>query len=186
MATTTWPAASTLDDRVDGWEPSARERTDAIYREQSEALLRFVAARTRDSSIAEDVVQEAFARLALELRSGWRPDNPAGWLRRVAVNLVLSRGRRSGVAQRYETRLADDRQEPAPETVVLEREQAAAVRAELARLSPVERHAVLLAAHGYKGPEIARIIGRTEGATRTLLCRARIRIRAGLEDAGVE
>jgi DNA-directed RNA polymerase specialized sigma24 family protein len=38
-----------------------------------------------------------------------------------------------------------------------------------------------MAARGATGAEIAAAIGRTEGATRTLLCRTRMRIRARLE-----
>ena len=48
----------------------------------------------------------------------------------------------------------------------------------LARLSLADRTALVLAAHGATGEEIARRLGRSHAATRTLLSRARQRIRA--------
>ena len=40
---------------------------------------------------------------------------------------------------------------------------------------------MVLAANGYRGREIAADLGRTELATRALLCRARSRLRARLD-----
>ena len=51
----------------------------------------------------------------------------------------------------------------------------------LADLDPVARTALLLAAEGFSGAEIAAAIGRSESATRTLLCRTRLRVRGRLE-----
>ena len=39
----------------------------------------------------------------------------------------------------------------------------------------------MLAAHGFSGREIAAALGRSELATRSLICRARIRLRERLE-----
>ena len=53
----------------------------------------------------------------------------------------------------------------------------------LAGLSPDARAALLLAAEGFAGQEIAASIGRTEAATRTLMCRSRAQLRLVLEAA---
>ena len=63
---------------------------------------------------------------------------------------------------------------------VLGEERATVVRDAVASLPRVERAALVLAAEGYAGREIARAIGRSEGATRTLMCRARSRLRSEL------
>lgn len=42
------------------------------------------------------------------------------------------------------------------------------------------RTALLLAAHGFSGREVAEALGRTELATRSLICRARLRLREHL------
>ena len=54
----------------------------------------------------------------------------------------------------------------------------------LERLPAHDRRAVMLAAHGYRGPEIAALIGGSDGAMRTRLHRARLRLRAELVAAG--
>jgi DNA-directed RNA polymerase specialized sigma24 family protein len=45
-------------------------------------------------------------------------------------------------------------------------------------LEPVHQKALALAAMGYDAHAIARTIGRTDGATRTMLCRVRAKVRA--------
>jgi DNA-directed RNA polymerase specialized sigma24 family protein len=47
-------------------------------------------------------------------------------------------------------------------------------------LQAVHRYALQMAAMGYGGIDIARSIGRTEAATRTMLCRARAKVRTRL------
>ena len=61
--------------------------------------------------------------------------------------------------------------------LVARREDADAVHAALARLRPDDRIALLMSAHGCPIPEISHAVRRTELATRSLLCRARIRLR---------
>ena len=51
----------------------------------------------------------------------------------------------------------------------------------LAELPVDDRTALMLAAHGFSGREIAAALGRSELATRSLICRARIRLRERLE-----
>jgi len=45
------------------------------------------------------------------------------------------------------------------------------------------RTCLLMAANGFSGREIADAIGRSELATRALICRARIRLRESLTEA---
>jgi DNA-directed RNA polymerase specialized sigma24 family protein len=72
---------------------------------------------------------------------------------------------------------------PSPEEEVLDREAAMALSGRLASLPEAARVALWLAAHGYTGIEIGRRIGRTELATRSLICRHRGRIRLALAAA---
>ena len=62
----------------------------------------------------------------------------------------------------------------------------AGVRRTLDAMSPDSRTALLLAANGFSGREIAHALGRTELATRALLCRARTHLRETLEVPGGE
>lgn len=157
---------------------------EAAYREHAVALVRHALALTREPAAAEDLVHEAFSRLAVEIAMGRPPDNARAWLHRVVANLATSRGRRMSVADRHLPILVDRTEAPSPEDAVLDAEIGGMLRDALAILPASDRRAVVLAAEGYRGPEIAAVIGRTEGATRTLLCRARSRLRAHLIAAG--
>ena len=135
---------------------------------------------TRDPELAEDVTQEAFIRLLTEARAGRAPDNIGGWLYRTVSNLIISRARRAAVARRLAPRLADASSPDQPDAVAVRRESQAELRSALASLSADEQVALLLAASGATGLEIAARLGRSHGATRALMCRARSRLRGGV------
>ena len=88
------------------------------------------------------------------------------------------------MAARFADSLDRPEAEPDPETMTLDLERYQALREALDELNLTDRTAVLMAAHGYRGPEIAARLGRTQSATRTLLCRARGRLRARLTAEG--
>ena len=143
-------------------------------------LLRYVTGITRDATVAEDLVQDAFLRLTIETSAGRVPDDIGPWLYRVSYNLAMSRGRHLSVADRKQASLAIPDQPASPELVALAHERSREVGAVVAELDPVHRVALALAAMGYGGDEIARSIGRSNPATRTLLCRARAKVRTRL------
>lgn len=157
---------------------------EAAYAAHRAALVRRLTAMTRHADVAEDLAQEAFVRLAAEVAAGRIPDDPAAWLHRVAANLVASRGRHQTVVDRRAGELPRPDADEGPEREAVQRELDEAVRVALSTLSFDDREALLLAAHGYRGPEIANRLRRTNGATRTLLCRARAKVRAQLLVAG--
>jgi RNA polymerase sigma-70 factor (ECF subfamily) len=157
----------------------------AAWVDHHDEVYAFLVRTTRSPEVAEDLLQEAFLRLTHEARAGRTPDHVRAWLYRVASNLAVSRGRRISAALRGLVRLASasgaTRTEEAPEAGYMAREGRAALNTVLGELGPDARAAVLLASEGFSGMEIAAAIGRTEGATRTLLCRTRMRVRARLE-----
>lgn len=157
---------------------------EAAWTDHRAPLVRRLTALTRDPDVAEDLAQEAFLRLAREVEAGRAPDDAGAWLHRVAGNLVNSRGRHLTVVDRRAGDLPRPAAPATPEAVVLESETSSALKAALDQLSPSDRDALILAAYGYRGPEIAASIGRTPGATRTLLCRARGKMRGRLQIAG--
>ncbi len=157
---------------------------ECAYQVHAGPLLRRLTASTRDAAAAEDLTQEAFVRLVIEVRAGRVPDDTGAWLHRVAQNLATSRGRRIAVARRHNSELAQPDSPPSPELLTVEAETHTSLRAALSELGPADRRALILAAEGYRGPEIARSMGRTDAATRTLLCRARTKLRGLMVHAG--
>jgi RNA polymerase sigma-70 factor (ECF subfamily) len=146
----------------------------------------FLVRTTRDPEVAEDLLQEAYLRLTTEVRAGRAPDNTRAWLYRVGANLAVSRGRRLSAAFRGIVRIrstAPPMTTQTPEAGYLAREGRANLVGVLADLDPGARAALLLSSEGFSGAEIAAAIGRSEAATRTLLCRTRVRVRSRLESA---
>jgi RNA polymerase sigma-70 factor (ECF subfamily) len=164
-------------------EPVAAQAISAAYAEHADALRAYLTGLTRDRAAAEDLVHEAFVRLIGESAAGRPPTHVRGWLFRVAANLATSRARRQGVASRRAPELLPRDVAPSPEEELLDREAALALSGRLASLPEAARVALWLAAHGYTGTEIGRRIGRTELATRSLICRHRGRIRLALAAA---
>jgi len=179
------PAAP--DDRQPALErarPAARAvEADlaAIYEAHRGELLAFLVGMTRDRGEAEDLLQETFVTLIREAHAGRMPDDVRPWLYRVAANATISRRRRFATWTRLLPRLLDRGEPQRPEGEALRAERDAELHCALGRLAPDRRAALLLAARGFTGHEVATAIGRTEGATRTLLCRARLQLRDILE-----
>jgi DNA-directed RNA polymerase specialized sigma24 family protein len=71
-----------------------------------------------------------------------------------------------------------------PEAELIERERRSDLDAVLGELGVDARTALVLAANGFNGLEIAEAIGRTGNATRTLMCRARLQLRERLGAPG--
>lgn len=160
--------------------PTTGEVVTALYDAHQRELYGVTLRASRDHETAEDIVQEAFTRLIVEIESGRTPDNVRAWLHRVAANLVVSRGRRTTVARRWQGLFAVRETAEEPQASLLEFEQRSDLAAVLAELPTDARTALLLAAQGYSGQEIAAAIGRSENATRTLMSRARLRLRERL------
>jgi RNA polymerase sigma-70 factor (ECF subfamily) len=152
------------------------------YESYQREIHAFALHATRDQDAAADVMQEAFLRLTREVKERAVPDNVRAWLYRVASNLVVNRARQVSVADRWRRIIAGpERFVESPERSLLDHERDAAVQSALAGMSKDSRTGLLLAANGFSGREIAEALGRTENATRTLLCRARMQLRDRLE-----
>ena len=153
----------------------------ALYEAHRTELFGFLIRMTRDRESAEELLQDTFIRLIREARAGRMPENVRPWLYRVATNAAISRNRHGTVWTRLMPRLLDRREPSLPESEFLRTERETELHKALAELPADGEAALLLAAQGFDGHEIAASIGRTEGATRTLLCRSRAAVRHILE-----
>ena len=177
-ATSPLPARGSTPTRPAG--PMARDAARMMFEGHHDELLRVAQRACRDPDTAEDLVQEALLRLMVEIDTKGSPDNARAWLYRVITNLALSLGRRATVSRRYAGALVR-RDEPAtPEAIVVDHESRSALAAALETLPEATRTALVLAASGYPGAEIAAAIGRSDTATRTMMSRARLRLRDSL------
>ena len=161
----------------------------SMYEAHHAEVYAFLVRSTRDPSAAEDLLQETFLRLTTEARAGRAPEQVRAWLFRVASNLAISRARRHATANTYMGRYGQTEHDGAvmdsPEATALRRERNETLERALNDLPADARVALMLSAHGFRGEEIAETIGRSHGATRSMLLRARLRVRDELlaEDA---
>jgi RNA polymerase sigma-70 factor (ECF subfamily) len=75
---------------------------EQVYRSSYPTLVGQVFLLTTNRAEAEDVVQEAFARLWANWRELYTYDNHEAWVRRVAMNLAISRWRKHSRQTSYE------------------------------------------------------------------------------------
>ena len=134
-----------------------------------------------DLGAAEDVVQEAFARLARTDVAAL--DDPEGWLvvvtSRLCVDRLRTRQRRPTDSLDVAAEPSDPRAADPSDQVALVDNVTLAMHAVLERLSPAERTSfVLHDVFQYPFDEVAAIVGRTPEASRQLASRARRTLRA--------
>ena len=162
--------------------------TTAAFESYHGELYGFLRRGTRDAEAAQDLLQDAYLRLAHEIDAGRAPDNIRAWLYRVAANLIVSRARRRKTVVSWLLRQGRESigHEAGPEVGALYRERSRELDEVLGTLPRDARTALLLASEGFTGEEIAEAIGRTGTATRTLMSRARVKVRIELERRAVD
>jgi RNA polymerase sigma-70 factor (sigma-E family) len=87
---------------------AACEAVIELYRDHYSELARFARLLVRDAGAAEDIVQEAFAKLYSSWHRVREPERAVGYLRVTILNLARGRARRNAVAQRHEPDPAND------------------------------------------------------------------------------
>jgi RNA polymerase sigma-70 factor (ECF subfamily) len=150
---------------------------ECIFRAEFARLVRSLSAAAGSPDRAADAVQEAFVQAHLHWRRVRRYDDPAAWIRRVAVNRVLNQ-RRSG--RRREAALA----RLGPMAPYLDDTPGAdpALAAALASLPLRQRTAVALRFLGdLSVADVARAMEISEGAVKSHVHRARERLAIQLE-----
>lgn len=181
---------STMDEMVVPIVATATPRMNtadliaSTYDAHQRELYSFALRSTSDPENAADLLQEAFTRLIIEVEAGRTPDNVRAWLYRVIANLIASGGRRATVARRQLGALVNDDIDEGPEPAYLDQERRSDLEIVLGELDEAERTALVMAANGFKGIEIADAIGRSSNATRTMMCRSRVHLRQRLASMG--
>ena len=89
------------------------------------------------------------------------PTNIGGRPYRTSANLIVSRARRASVACRFAPRLLERDVPDGPDAIALGNEQHRELDAAMATLSVDDRVALVMAAQGATGDEIATHLGRS-------------------------
>jgi RNA polymerase sigma-70 factor (ECF subfamily) len=131
---------------------------EQLYEEHAQALYGFLAYRTGDRVLAEDLLSETFER-ALGARRRFNPlrGSAKGWLYSIALNCARNAVRSRGVETRALERLGAPVESADPGLSFEDREELSEA---LARLAAEEREALALRfGAGLSAPEIARVTG---------------------------
>jgi RNA polymerase sigma-70 factor (ECF subfamily) len=158
----------------------------AAFREYHGEVYRYLVHLTGDQDAAEDLAQEAFARLLAQRPP---PDRPKGWLFRVATNLVReearTRSRHARLLAAAPDRATTGDVPASPDREAENREAVVRVRRALEGL-PVRDRTILLMRHeGFRHREIAEAVGTTTGSIGTMIARALDRLAARLDEEGM-
>ena len=154
---------------------------DRLYRTHAPAALRFALMLTGERELSEDLVQEAFVRVAAKLDSLREPDAFGAYLTRAVANLAKSHFRHQQVVARHE------RIGRRPSTLVVDPVDVVASDAllvALRRLPMRQRAAIVLRYYNDASHEdIARILDIPLGTVKSLLSRGLAKLREGIRDA---
>jgi RNA polymerase sigma-70 factor (ECF subfamily) len=160
------------DDDAAAWE--------ALYRATYPGLLAYARGRLWGRTEADDAVSETFARAYRRIGDfQWTGGGFVAWLYGILRNVVLEAQRSN---RRVNLTVAPDQREEddSLDAVILD-EEAAAVRAAFASLSPFDQEVLELRIIGdLAAEEVAEVIGKRPGAVRMAQSRALARLRIAL------
>jgi RNA polymerase sigma factor (sigma-70 family) len=162
-----------------GAPPTARaDDFESFFHAEHRGLYQALVLACGSREEAEDVLQDAFARVWRHWGRVSLMDNPGGYLHRTAFNVFLSSRRRlsRGLALGLTSLTGGGSDERSTETAV---ESRLLLLSALGRLPPRQRAAVVLVdVLGYTSGGAAEILGVREGTVRTLASRARASLRS--------
>ena len=161
--------------------PSARSDLDLLYRNHAPGLRRRLRARVRSHDEANDLVQDAFARL-LGSRSLARVRDPGAFLNRIVRNLLIDRSRRLS-ARPPHVSIVDEIAVPPDQGQAIEVEQMRQRYRDLVALLPPRTRDVFLL-HRIEGVGYKEIAERLDISIRTVewhVAQAIVRISKGLD-----
>ncbi len=166
--------------RVQEYDPSALA---LVYDRYAGRIYNYLYYRLGDAGLAEDLTGTVFARMLEAIRSdkAWN-SSFSGWLYRIAHNLLVDHIRRS---QQSAGALLDERLVAADEDtarLVERRLEHERLRRAIDRLTAEQAQVIVCKfAEGLPNAEIARLMGKTEGAIKSLQFRALATLRRILE-----
>jgi RNA polymerase sigma-70 factor (ECF subfamily) len=179
------------EDLIRRFQQGQPRAFEALYDRFKDYVYRTALFVTRNSSDAEEAVQETFLDV-LRALPNYRVEGPARfetWLYRVTVNRCRSRLRRKtlpsaewdDIEEQLE-RIPEPRPEHDPEGVTVERERAVELWQAVDELSEAHRVVVLLRyQQGLSYGEIAQTLGISEGTVKSRLYNAHRRLKGQLE-----
>ncbi len=158
----------------------------AIYQACQGPVYRYIYYRVGDAALAEELTADVFVRMVDRIHAYREQGRPIlAWLYTIARNLVADHLRRAGRAAAVPLDEALPAGEDLQPARVAERnETQAGLRAALNRLTETQRQVILLKfMEARSNAEVAAILGKDEGAVKSLQHRALASLRRYLKSA---
>lgn len=180
MAGTTLPVDAALVAQAQSNDEAAFAQ---IFEASARPVTRYVWSILRDTELTKDVVSQTFLEAWRQLPRLRRTDRFEAWLFRIAHNLSMNELRRPVTQPLAFASEAVSPVREGPERSLELKEAASQVREGLAELSEDQRQVIVLRIFlGLRHKEIARQMGRSEEAVRSLQLRGLRRLRELLEE----
>jgi RNA polymerase sigma-70 factor (sigma-E family) len=159
---------------------SADEAVGVLYATHWHQLVRLATLLTRDASIAEELVQDAFVALHRRWDSLTEPSAAHGYLRTTVINNARSALRHRGVEERY--RQPGPPEPAGPEERALRATEDARVLGALRTLSRRQQEVLVLRYYAdLSEQDIAHTLGLSRGAVKSHAHRGLAALKAALE-----
>ncbi len=147
-----------------------------LYLLHLDAIYRYIRYRVGDASDAEDLTEQVFLN-AWKALPGYkrRRGSFASWLYRIAHNVVVDyyRRRKPTVYMPSQEEVDWESKQPTPLEQVIGAEEVATLTTAIAQLPEDQQQVIILRfIEGLRHAEVARIIGKSEGACRIIQYRA--------------
>jgi RNA polymerase sigma-70 factor (ECF subfamily) len=156
---------------------------ERLYAENAQALFGFLAYRTGERALAEDVLAEAFER-ALRSRAGYDSSKASArtWLYAIALNCLRDRRRRADAEGRALERAGAGVDRDPPDAAIAGVGDRDLLRRAMIVLSDEERDAIALRyGAGMTAPEMAQLLGAKLTTVEGRIYRALRRLREELD-----
>jgi len=186
----TFPAAEgavawgPIPDVIDRARGGDRAAFAELYDQYVDSVYRYLLYRLREPSDAEDLTSEVFTRAFANIhRYRWQGKSFLAWLYTIARNAVTDRRRRDRPTVELDTAFGLAQDGPTAHDQAVLGEQVGALRGAVKHLTTEQQQVLSLRFEAnLSSREVARMLGKNEGAIRALQFRALGRLRKILRD----
>jgi RNA polymerase sigma-70 factor (ECF subfamily) len=172
-------AMAPIPDVIDRARSGDRAAFGELYDTHVDAVYRYVLYRVREPSDAEDLTSEVFTRAFANIhRYRWQGKSFLAWLYTIARNAVTDRRRRERPTVDLDDAYGVAEEGPTAHDRAVRGEQVDALRGAVKHLTVEQQEVLVLRfVENMSSRQVAKVLGKNEGAIRALQFRALGRLR---------
>lgn len=178
-----------------------RAAFERVYRKHNASMIRVCTGIVGSRATAEEIVQDAWIAILQNIGTFEGRSSLAGWMFTIVINKAKSRARRDGRSVSFDEGGEDNSlaaafdgrgrwkdmpelwEEVTPERILAGRRVMEHVATAIDALPPAQRAVILMRGQqGLDAADVCEALGLTEGNMRVLLHRARLAVRAALDE----